>query len=65
VLIEYRVFLIFYDGDYLFFHYLDRARDNGVTTQLHKKSVVQDTLLGGGKWVEISSLGEAPTLKGM
>jgi hypothetical protein len=29
VLIEYRVFLIFYDGDYLFFHYLDRARDNG------------------------------------
>jgi hypothetical protein len=37
VLIEYRVFLIFYDGDYLFFHYLDRARDNGSHTVTLKK----------------------------
>lgn len=49
----------FYDGDYLFFHYLERARDNGSHTVTLKKRGAGYSLKGGGKMGRNFILGES------
>jgi hypothetical protein len=53
----------FYDGDYLFFHYLDRARDNGSHTVTLKKRGAGYSLKGGGKMGRNFILGESSDAK--
>jgi len=53
----------FYDGDYLFFHYLDRARDNGSHTVTLKKRGAGYSLKGGGKMGRNFILGESAEAK--
>jgi hypothetical protein len=53
----------FYDGDYLFFHYLDRARDNGSHTVTLKKRGAGYSLKGGGKMGRNFILGESADAK--
>lgn len=53
----------FYDGDYLFFHYLERARDNGSHTVTLKKRGAGYSLKGGGKMGRNFILGESEEAK--
>jgi hypothetical protein len=48
----------FYDGDYLFFHYIERARDYGKHTCTLKKRGAGYSLKGGGKLARNFLLGE-------
>lgn len=48
----------FYDGDYLFFHYIERARDYGKHTCTLKKRGAGYSLKGGGKLARNFILGE-------
>jgi len=53
----------FYDGDYLFFHYLERARDNGSHTVTLKKRGAGYSLKGGAKLGRNFILGESADAK--
>lgn len=53
----------FYDGDYLFFHYLDRARDNGSHTVTLKKRGAGYSLKGGSKLGRNFVIGESAEAK--
>lgn len=53
----------FYDGDYLFFHYLERARDNGSHTVTLKKRGAGYSLKGGAKLGRNFILGESQDAK--
>lgn len=49
----------FYDGDYLFFHYIERAREYGQHTCTLKKRGAGYSLKGGGKLARNFILGES------
>ena len=49
----------FYDGDYLFFHYIERARENGKHTCTMKKRGSGYSLKGGGQLARNFILGES------
>src|SRR6478609_1462398 len=53
----------FYDGDYLFFHYLDQAREAGSHTVTLKKRGAGYSLKGGAKMGRNFILGESPDAK--
>lgn len=53
----------FYDGDYIFFHYLERARDNGAHTVTLKKRGAGYSLKGGAKMGRNFILGESAEAK--
>lgn len=54
-----KAFPDFYDGDYLFFHYIERARDFGKHTCTLKKRGAGYSLKGGGKLARNFLLGES------
>lgn len=53
-----KAFPDFYDGDYLFFHYIERAREYGQHTCTLKKRGAGYSLKGGGKLARNFLLGE-------